>query len=49
MIEFGHLLPEPGDEAAWTAALPTADREFVQSIGRGQEAAKNQARDDRRL
>jgi phenylpyruvate tautomerase PptA (4-oxalocrotonate tautomerase family) len=49
MIEFGHLLPEPGDEAAWTAALPAADREFVQSIGRGQEATKNQARDDRRL
>ena len=34
MIEFGHLLPEPGDEAAWTAALPAADRDFVQAIGR---------------
>jgi len=34
MIEFGHLLPEPGDEPAWTAALPAADREFMQSIGR---------------
>src|SRR5215510_2609575 len=34
MIEFGHLLPEPGDEAAWMAALPSADREFVQLIGR---------------
>ena len=34
MIEFGHLLPEPGDEEAWMAALPAADREFVQSIGR---------------
>ena len=34
MIEFGHLLPEPGDEAAWTAALPEADRDFVQSIGK---------------
>jgi phenylpyruvate tautomerase PptA (4-oxalocrotonate tautomerase family) len=34
MIEFGHLLPEAGDEAAWTAALPAADREFMQSIGK---------------
>ena len=22
MIEFGHLLPEPGDEPNWTSALP---------------------------
>src|SRR3979490_594442 len=28
MIEFGHLLPEAGDEPAWTAALPEADRAF---------------------
>ena len=34
MVEFGHLLPEAGDEPAWTAALPAADREFMQSIGR---------------
>jgi len=34
MIEFGHLLPEPGDEAAWTAALPAADRDFVLSLGK---------------
>jgi phenylpyruvate tautomerase PptA (4-oxalocrotonate tautomerase family) len=34
MIEFGHLLPEGGDEQAWTAALPAADREFMQSIGK---------------
>lgn len=33
MIEFGHVLPEPGDEEQWTAALPAADREFMQSIG----------------
>jgi hypothetical protein len=33
MIEFGHLLPEAGDEPVWTAALPAADREFMQSIG----------------
>ena len=34
MIEFGHVLPEAGDEAAWTAALPESDRAFMQSIGR---------------
>lgn len=33
MIEFGHVLPEPGDEAAWTSALPEKDRVFMQSIG----------------
>ncbi|WP_375787128.1 tautomerase family protein [Bradyrhizobium sp. Pha-3] len=32
MIEFGHVLPEPGDEPAWTDALPEADRVFMQSI-----------------
>jgi phenylpyruvate tautomerase PptA (4-oxalocrotonate tautomerase family) len=34
MIEFGHVLPEPGDEPAWTAALPEQDRAFMQSIGK---------------
>jgi phenylpyruvate tautomerase PptA (4-oxalocrotonate tautomerase family) len=33
MIEFGHVLPEAGDESVWTAALPAANREFMQSIG----------------
>ena len=33
MIEFGHVLPEAGDEPIWTAALPAGDREFLQSIG----------------
>ena len=32
MIEFGHVLPEPGDETVWTAALPEQDRAFMQSI-----------------
>ncbi|MGY3693345.1 phenylpyruvate tautomerase PptA (4-oxalocrotonate tautomerase family) [Bradyrhizobium sp. USDA 3240] len=32
MIEFGHVLPEPGDEPAWTDALPETDRVFMQSI-----------------
>ena len=33
MIEYGHVLPEPGDEDAWTNALPREDREFMQAVG----------------
>ncbi len=32
MVEFGHILPEAGDEAAWTEALPTDDRARLQAI-----------------
>ena len=32
MVEFGNVLPEPGDEAKWTAALPDADRTHMQSF-----------------
>jgi hypothetical protein len=35
MVEFGHVLPEPGEEPAWTAALPQSDREMMQTIGSG--------------
>jgi phenylpyruvate tautomerase PptA (4-oxalocrotonate tautomerase family) len=34
MAEFGHVLPEPGQEAAWASALPAAERERMQNIGR---------------
>lgn len=34
MAEFGHILPEPGEEAVWPAALPAADRERFAKIGR---------------
>lgn len=34
MAEYGRLLPEPGEEANWVAALPAKDREFMESIGR---------------
>jgi phenylpyruvate tautomerase PptA (4-oxalocrotonate tautomerase family) len=34
LIEGGHVLPEPGDEEAWSAALPATDREWMQAIGR---------------
>ena len=33
MIEFGHFLPQAGDEDAWSASLPQADREWMQDIG----------------
>jgi len=33
MIEYGHILPEPGDESAWMEGLPAADRERMRSVG----------------
>src|ERR1700754_966861 len=32
--KFGHVLPEPGDEPVWPAALPEQDRAFMQSIAK---------------
>ncbi len=32
MVEFGNVLPEPGDEAKWTDALPPADRAHMASF-----------------
>lgn len=29
MIEFGHVLPQPGEEAAWEAGLDDADRAYM--------------------
>jgi phenylpyruvate tautomerase PptA (4-oxalocrotonate tautomerase family) len=34
MAEYGHLLPEPGGEAAWLDALPLDDRNHLHSIGK---------------
>jgi len=34
MVEFGHVLPGPGDEPAWMAALPEADRKMMQVLDR---------------
>jgi len=34
MIEYGHVLPEPGGEAAWLASMLDEDRRVMQSIGR---------------
>jgi phenylpyruvate tautomerase PptA (4-oxalocrotonate tautomerase family) len=32
MAEFGHVLPEPGEEAAWFDALPEDDRRRLAAI-----------------
>jgi phenylpyruvate tautomerase PptA (4-oxalocrotonate tautomerase family) len=33
IVEFGRVLPEPGGEAAWIAALPEAERKEIEAIG----------------
>jgi phenylpyruvate tautomerase PptA (4-oxalocrotonate tautomerase family) len=33
MVEFGHVLPEPGQEARWLAGLPQDDADHMRSIG----------------
>jgi hypothetical protein len=33
LIEYGYVLPEPGDEHVWAEALPREDREFMQTVG----------------
>lgn len=32
MVEFGHVLPAAGDEAAWSQSLPAEDRAFMESL-----------------
>lgn len=34
MAEYGHILPEPGTEAAWLAGLPAADRTQMEATGK---------------
>jgi hypothetical protein len=33
MIEYGHILPKPGDEAAWFASLPPNLQNYLVSLG----------------
>ncbi len=33
MVEYGHVLPEPGGEAQWLASLPLEDRALMESTG----------------
>ncbi len=35
MVEYGHVLPEPGAEAAWLEGLPPDDRAMMESVGPG--------------
>jgi phenylpyruvate tautomerase PptA (4-oxalocrotonate tautomerase family) len=39
IAEFGHVVPEPGGEAAWIAALPEAERKEIEAIGRVRRAS----------
>ena len=32
MAEFGHMLPEPGDDATWLASLPKEDGEHLRQL-----------------
>ncbi|MBB4261351.1 4-oxalocrotonate tautomerase family protein [Bradyrhizobium sp. CIR3A] len=32
MVEFGHVLPESGDEPHWTANLPDQDRAWMKAL-----------------
>ena len=34
MVEYGYMLPEPGQEAAWLADMPPEDRRMLEAIGR---------------
>ena len=34
MAEYGHILPEPGTEAAWLSGLPAADRAKMEATGK---------------
>jgi hypothetical protein len=33
MVEFGHVLPDPGDEDRRSAALPPKDRAWMRTLG----------------
>ena len=35
MVEYGHVLPEPGEEAAWLDGLPPEDRALMKSVDCG--------------
>jgi len=34
MVEYGYMLPEPGQEAAWLDKMPAEDRQMLQALGR---------------
>src|ERR1700730_6017767 len=49
MIEFGHVLPEPGDEPVWTAALPDEDRVHAIDSHRSQRECRVELRQTWRI
>jgi len=34
MVEFGHLLPEPGAESSWLSSMPAEDRQMLEALGK---------------
>jgi hypothetical protein len=37
MVEYGHVLPKPGEEAAWYDKLPQSLRDYLTTIGTTRE------------
>ena len=37
MVEYGHVLPKPGEEATWYDGLPKALQNYLQSLGTTKE------------
>jgi phenylpyruvate tautomerase PptA (4-oxalocrotonate tautomerase family) len=37
MVEYGHVLPQPGDETAWYGRLPKSLKEYLLSLGTTKE------------
>lgn len=33
MVEYGYVLPEPGQESVWLTNMPPADRERIEALG----------------
>jgi phenylpyruvate tautomerase PptA (4-oxalocrotonate tautomerase family) len=40
MVEYGHVLPKPGEEATWYDSLPKALQNYLQSLGTTKENFK---------
>jgi len=37
MVEFGHVLPRPGEEQSWFESLPPALQSYLKGLGAKQE------------
>jgi hypothetical protein len=33
MVEYGHVLPKPGDETAWFGHLPKSLQDYMKNLG----------------